>query len=49
MTMSKKALFWKSNPEWYRVNPKTKDYEMTSKAPKEAVKSFEEWKKGWGF
>lgn len=47
MTMSKKAIYWKSNPEWYRVN-EVGDYEMTDKAPVEAIKSFEAWKKAWG-
>ena len=49
MTMSDRAFFWRSNPEWWRPNPETGDYEMTEKAPPEAVKSFVEWLKGWSF
>ena len=47
MTTSKKALFWRSNPDWYRVNA-AGNIEMTEKAPVEAVKSFEDWKKACG-
>ena len=40
-------FFWLNNPEWYRLLP-AGGYEMTEKAPKEAVASFEKWKKAWG-
>ena len=40
MTGSKKALFWKTNPEWYKINKEKDCYELTDKAPKEAIDSF---------
>lgn len=46
MTTSKKALYWRSDPTWFRVNADG-DFEMTDKAPEEAIKSFEAWKKAW--
>ena len=39
MTASKETLYWESNPEWYRINEKG-DYELTEKAPPQAVESF---------
>ena len=42
MNISRKNVFWESNPEWYRINDKGK-YELTEKAPHEAQESFAEF------
>lgn len=47
MRRNPEPFYWRNNPEWYRITPKG-NYEMTEKAPKEAIKSFEAWKKAWG-
>ena len=44
MTLSLRSLYWKSNPEWYRVNEETDEFELTEKAPPEAVESFKLFK-----
>jgi len=41
MTANKEMMYWKTNPEWYRTNPKTGKRELTEKAPERARKSFE--------
>ncbi len=41
-TASKERSFWKSNPEWYKIN-EIGDFELTDKAPPEAVESFRKW------
>lgn len=43
MTANKERLFWMSNPEWYKLNYEQDCYELTDKAPEEAIKSFELW------
>ena len=41
-TASKERSLWKSNPEWYKIN-EVGEFELTDKAPLEAVESFREW------
>ena len=43
MSTDKEALFWESNPEWYRIT-EDGNYELTEKAPERARKSFEIYK-----
>lgn len=43
MTANKERMFWYTNSEWYRLNS-NKEIELTEKAPKEAIESFEKWK-----
>lgn len=47
MRRSPESFFWRNDPEWYRINENGR-YEMTEKAPKEAIETFEKWKKAWG-
>ena len=42
MTLSNKCFFWRTNPEWSRINEKG-EFELTEKAPKEAQESFAEF------
>lgn len=46
MRRDPEQFYWRNNPEWYRVTSDG-DYEMTEKAPAEAIKSFEDWKNAW--
>lgn len=46
MTANKETLYWHTNKEWYTVNVKTGCFELTDKAPKMAIDSFEKWKNG---
>lgn len=39
MTIDPELSYWKSNPEWYRINAKG-EYELTEKATERARKSF---------
>lgn len=46
MRRNPEPFYWLNNPAWYRM---TEDgCEMTEEAPKEAVETFEKWKKAWG-
>ena len=44
MTPNLRSLYWETNPEWYRINEETDEYELTDKAPPEAVESFKLFK-----
>lgn len=44
MTASKEAMFWASNPEWFRINTETDQFELTDAAPERARVSFDMWK-----
>lgn len=44
MTANKELMYWHSNKKWYFINKKTKQFELTDKAPERAIKSFEKWK-----
>ena len=44
MTADKEPMFWASNPEWFRINAETDQFELTDKAPERARISFEAWK-----
>lgn len=44
MTSNKEPLYWSSNPEWYFINEKTDDFELTEIAPERARISFDMWK-----
>lgn len=41
-TANMERSFWKTNPEWYRINEKG-EFVLTPNAPTEAVKSFEKF------
>lgn len=44
MTKAKIDLFWMSNDNWFKFNEDGNPY-LTSEAPPEAIKSFENYKK----
>ena len=44
MTADKDLFLWKTNKDWYRFNEETGDFELTDKAPKEAIESFKKLK-----
>ena len=35
--------YWMTNKEWYRMNLEKDCFELTDKAPEEAIKSFKLW------
>lgn len=37
--------FWRSNADWYYIDEKCNRYVLTDKAPEEAKRNFEYWKK----
>ena len=39
------AVIWARNEEWYTINKEKKRFELTDKAPEEARRSFEKYKK----
>ena len=41
-TASMERSFWKTNPDWYRINSAGK-YELTQNAPPEARESFKKF------
>ena len=41
----KDAVIWKENKEWYYIDEERDRYVLTDKAPEEARRSFELWKK----
>ena len=41
MSSNLEPLYWKSNPEWWRVDRETGRFALTDKAPERARKSFE--------
>lgn len=43
MTANKERMFWHSNPDWYIIN-QDGHFELTEKAPKKAIESFNKWK-----
>ena len=45
VTTNRFFVFWKTNKEWYRFNVEKDQFELTDKAPMEAVESFELYKK----
>ena len=34
------SMYWRTNPDWYRVNKEKDCYELTDDAPERAVESF---------
>lgn len=40
MTPDLRSLYWKSNPDWWRINEEKDEFELTEKAPPKAVESF---------
>jgi hypothetical protein len=34
------AMYWKTNPEWYKANYEEEKYELTAQAPPRAIESF---------
>ena len=45
MTANRFILYWRSNKDWYIYNEQNDCYELTDKAPDEARKIFEEYKR----
>jgi len=41
MTINKESVYWRSNPEWYKINREKDCFELTDKALERAKKSFE--------
>ena len=41
---SREFDYWRTDKSWYRFNKETRDYELTDKAPKEAIESFKRLK-----
>ena len=39
------AMYWRTNPKWYKANYETDKYELTPLAPPRAVESFRLWKR----
>jgi hypothetical protein len=37
----RESLYWQTDESWYRINEEEDRYELTDKAPKRAVESFE--------
>lgn len=44
MNANKEALFWASNPAWFRINAESDQFELTEEAPERARISFDMWK-----
>lgn len=44
MTANKEPSYWASNPDWYRINTETDEFELTELAPERARISFDMWK-----
>lgn len=48
MKMSRKyrdTVIWKENKDWYYIDEERDRYVLTDKAPAEARRSFERWKR----
>lgn len=41
----KECMYWKRDKTWYRIDYERDHYVLTDKAPEEARRSFELWKK----
>ncbi len=41
----KECMYWKRDKTWYRIDYEHDRYVLTDKAPEEARRSFELWKK----
>ena len=44
MTAASESSYWASNPNWYRINKETDEFELTDEAPEKARISFDMWK-----
>ena len=44
MTAARESAYWASNPDWYRINKETDEFELTDEAPEKARISFDMWK-----
>lgn len=40
MTANKESMYWRKNKEWYKINDEKDCFELTSKAPERAKRSF---------
>lgn len=45
MSANQEPMYWRTNKDWYRVNREKDCFELTDKAPKRAIQSFEMYKK----
>lgn len=43
MTMDSSSMYWQTNDEWFRINKNKDCYELTEKAPPEAIESFNKY------
>lgn len=42
---NKDSMYWAKNEDWYFINKEKQRFELTGKAPEEARRSFEKYKR----